>query len=128
VFSPFIMTALGGTKYLASIPILRWLLVATLVQAFSVPAYAVLYARARVSTAAKISIGEAAANVILTILLVPRFGGSGAAAATAITHFGGTFGWFLPAAMRAAKLSPRDVFAIATDRRRHERLAEGRPS
>jgi len=120
IVAPFIVTTFAGDRYAAAIPVLRWLLGATLVQAFSVPAYAVLYARAEIASVARISVAEAIANVLLTIALVPRFGGVGAAAATAITHTVGTFGWFLPAAMRAAECSPREFVASVLARTRGE--------
>ena len=98
-----IMILLGGPQYEAAAPMLRWLLAAAMIQALSVPSYAVLYARGQIRTAAGIGVAEAVANILLTVALIPRYGGTGAAAATAITHFVGTVGWFLPAALRAVR-------------------------
>jgi O-antigen/teichoic acid export membrane protein len=114
IAAPEILGAIGGASYVSAAPVLRLLLVATFVQGFSVPAYQVLYARGLVSTAARIGVAESIASVALTVALVPRFGAAGAAAATAVTHSIGTFGWFFPAALRAAGMSLADLVRLMT--------------
>jgi O-antigen/teichoic acid export membrane protein len=103
LFAPQIIVILAGNRYIEAVPMLRWLLAATMIQALSVPAYSVLYARGEISTAARIAMLEAIANISITMLLIPRYGGTGAAAATAITHTIGTLGWFFPAALKATR-------------------------
>ena len=104
-FAPEIVSVIAGPSYSAAAPVLRVLLLATLVQGFSIPAYQVLYARGEIATAARIGISESVANIILTVILAARYGALGAAWATAVTHIAGTVGWYLPAALRSAGLT-----------------------
>jgi O-antigen/teichoic acid export membrane protein len=123
-FAPQVVGVIAGERYDAAVPVLRILLAATLVQAFSVPAYQVLYARREIARAARIGVIESLANIVLTVALVPRYGAAGAATATAVTHFAGTFGWYLPAAMRASDLSGGELLeSMARTLRRFGREA-----
>ncbi len=106
-FAPAIIQIIGGEQYSTAVPVLRMLLIGTMVQAFSLPSYQVLYARGEIGVAARIGVAEAVASILLTFLLVPRMGALGAATAITVTHVAGTFGWFLPAAMKAAGVRPR---------------------
>lgn len=123
VFAPRIVMLLAGQDYMGAVPILRWLLVATITQAFSGPVFPILYARGEIEVAARIGILEAVANVALTILLVTRYGAVGAAIATVTTHVVSTFGWFLPAGMRAAGVSYPELMPLIVGRLRRRSAA-----
>lgn len=94
-----------GPAYRSSVPVLRWLLIVTVVQGLAIPADLVLYARGRFATAARITSIESVCKLVLAVALVRRYGGAGLAAATAVTNALATTLWFLPAACRAADLS-----------------------
>lgn len=100
-----------GPSYAGAVPVLRWLLVVTLIQVVSIPSDLVLYARYRFSTAARVSFGESLFKLALAVILVRPYGGAGLAAATAISHVCVTLLWFGPAACRAAELAPRKLAA-----------------
>jgi O-antigen/teichoic acid export membrane protein len=109
LLAPWIVRILGGEGYAAAAPVLQVLLLAVSVRAFSIPSYNVLYAKGRVDTAARIGGAEAIAKIFLTVLLIPRYGATGAAAGTLVSTVVFTFVWFLPAAMSAAGLTWSDL-------------------
>lgn len=100
-----------GPGYASASTVMRLLLLASVAQAVNAVCYAAFYAVGHVATAARISLAEGAVNLLLSVALVPRFGGVGLAAATAIAHLAGTFGWYLPAACAALDLKPKAVLA-----------------
>jgi O-antigen/teichoic acid export membrane protein len=109
LLAPWIVRILGGEAYSGAAPVLQLLLAAVSIRAFSIPSYNLLYATGRVNTAARIGGTETVAKILLAVILIPRYGATGAAFATLVSTAVLTFAWFLPAAMAAAGLRWSDL-------------------
>jgi O-antigen/teichoic acid export membrane protein len=104
VFSDPFLRTWAGDAYVGAAPTMRWLLVAGMAFALHNAAHGVLYARNRVDVIAKITVVEAAANVVLSLVLGYRYGAVGPALATALTLGVATIAFFVPAACRSVNL------------------------
>ncbi|MGH9353058.1 MAG: hypothetical protein ACRD2G_13015, partial [Terriglobia bacterium] len=90
----------AGNQYESAAPVLRWLLLAALCQAISLPADIVLYACEELKRSALISVFSGVSSVLAALLLVSRYGAAGLAAGLAITQLIFHCGWFTGAACR----------------------------
>ncbi len=107
-----LLQAWAGEKYASAAPIMQWLLIATLSMAVQHISALLAYARGEVKMAARMAVIESAANVILSLLLVFRYGAVGLAAGTAITNIVINAFWYTPAACRAAGITASDVISV----------------
>jgi len=92
----------AGSAYLAAAAVMQWLLLAALSLAMEYASDLLLYACGEVKTAARIAIFESVANVLVSLVLVFRYGAVGLAAGTAVTHILINAFWYTPAACAAA--------------------------
>ncbi|PSH02899.1 MAG: hypothetical protein CXZ00_15075 [Acidobacteria bacterium] len=106
----------AGDAYLGAAPVMQWLLLAALSLAIEHPSDLLLYGRGHVKIAARIAIFESFTNIVVSLLLVSRYGAAGLAAGTALTHLLINAFWYTPAACRAARLSPRMLISAALHR------------
>lgn len=102
IFARPLILVWAGNQYESAALVLRWLLLAALCQAISLPADIVLYACGELKRSALISVFSGASSVLAALLLVSRYGAAGLAAGLAITQLIFHCGWFTWAACRVA--------------------------
>lgn len=108
-----LMQIWAGDRYVGAAPIMQWLLLAAFSMAIEHPSDLLLYGTGHVKTAARIAIFESVANIIVSLLLVSRYGAVGLAAGTALTHSAINAFWYTPAACSVAKISPWKLIKAA---------------
>jgi len=84
--APGIIDLLYGAEYQAAVPILRMLLLGASLGGLIAPGSALLFALGRPSRVLVWGVPIAALNIALAFLLVPRFGGWGAATANSVSQ------------------------------------------
>jgi O-antigen/teichoic acid export membrane protein len=112
VFAGAFVQAWAGPQYLGAATVMRCLLAGWLFEGVMFASYLLLYACNRISTVARVALGENALNFGLSCLLVVPFGVAGPAIATAVTHTLGALGWFAVKACRTAGLAPRRLASL----------------
>lgn len=99
-----LMQVWAGERYLGAAVIMQWLLFAALSLSMENSSDLLLYARGEVKTAARISTAESVANVLLSLVLVFRYGAVGLAVGTTLTHIFINALWYTPSACRSLGL------------------------
>jgi len=99
----------AGAPYAAASVALVWLLASALTQALMLPSDIVLYTHGQIPTAARFSLIETAAKIVLPLGFVFRFGAAGVAAGVALAHCFVHVCFYLPAACRIASMSPSNL-------------------
>lgn len=112
VFADTVVQVWVGAQYEGAATVMRWLLIAALVEGVAAPADRVLYARDQARVAARISVVENLFNFGLSCLLVFPFGLAGPAVGSAVARVLGSLRWVAAAACRAAELAPKRLASI----------------
>lgn len=81
-----ILETLFGASYINAVPVLLWLMLAMVFLYWHAPNVSVLFGGHEIGAVVKLSFVTAGANVLLNLLLIPRYGATGAAAATAASE------------------------------------------
>jgi O-antigen/teichoic acid export membrane protein len=99
----------AGSAYIGAAAVMQWLLLAAFSMAMECSSDLLLYACGEVKTAARIATFESVANVLVSLVLVFRYGAVGLAAGTAITYILINTFWYTPAACRAAGIRTSEL-------------------
>ncbi len=91
LFSDPLVPWILGDKYHDTIPVMQWLAIFLGLRFFSIPLTNILLAKDYQKVVAYSQIGTVAVNIILDLILIPRFGAVGPAIATAIVETGNIF-------------------------------------
>lgn len=87
LFAPWLVKALFKSPYLPAVPALRWLAAYAVLLALFELEFAVLNYLGKAGWGGRIILGTVALGLVLNVLLIPRYGATGAAMAAAATYF-----------------------------------------
>ena len=102
----------AGSAYVGAVPVMQWLLLAALSMALEYSAGLLLYACGEVKRASLITTVASVANLLVSLMLVFRYGAVGLAAGTALTHVMINVFWYTPSACRTAGISFSELMRI----------------
>ena len=104
-----------GNQYAGTATVMQWLLVSALAQALIYASDELVYACGQARTSAAITISGSLVSIAGALLLIPRYGASGLAAAIAVPQLFAICGWFAWVACKLSHTSLRALLRTALD-------------